>query len=91
MITTAERKKYLLREKRDIRILDSVHGLEKLRLSDYERFILLLTRTQLEDDWRKYLLQTLDVMKKNSKKYPKSSKDRIKRLTEFADKKFWRA
>lgn len=90
MITHKEKKKYLLKEKRDIEILDLVHDLEKLRLSDYERFILLLTRTQLEDDWRKYLLQALKVMKKNFKKYPKSSKERIRKLIKFADKRFWR-
>ena len=87
MITTKEKKKYLLPEKEDIQILNLVHELEKLRLSRIEEFLLLWTRTQLEKDWRKPLLQILKVMKKNSKK---SGKERIKKIQEFADKNFWR-
>jgi hypothetical protein len=87
MISAKEKKKYMLPEKKDIEILNLIHELEKFRLLHIEEFLLLWTRTQLEDDWRKPLLQILKVMKKNSKK---SSKERIKKIQEFADKNFWK-
>lgn len=87
MITDKEKKKYILKEKRDIEILELVHRLEKLKLSNCEKFLLLWTRTQMEDDWRKPLLQILRIMEKNSKK---SSKERISRIYKFANKNFWK-
>ena len=87
MINDKEKKKYIFKEKRDYEILELVHKLEKLKLSDYEKFLLLWARTQLEDDWRKPLLQILKVMKKNS---GKSSKERLKRMRKFADRNFWK-
>ena len=87
MISDKEKKKYLLLEKRDIQILNLIHELEELNLSSYEKFLVLWTRTQLERDWRKPLLQILGIMKKNSNK---GSKERIKKIQEFANKNFWK-
>lgn len=87
MINTKEKRKYLIKEKRDIQILNLIHDLEKLKLSPIEKFIILWTRTQLEKNWRKSLLQILKIMKKNS---TKNSKERLKKIQEFANKTFWR-
>lgn len=87
MINTKEKRKYLLIEKRDIQILNLIHDLEKLKLSPIEKFIILWTRTQLEKNWRKPLLQILKIMKKNS---TKNSKERLKKIQEFANKSFLR-
>jgi len=87
MINTKEKRKYLFKEKRDIQILNLIHDLEKLKLSPIEKFIILWTRTQLEKNWRKPLLQILKIMKKNS---TKNSKERLKKIQEFANKNFWR-
>ncbi|MBD3304524.1 hypothetical protein GF343_05230 [Candidatus Woesearchaeota archaeon] len=87
MISVKEKKKYPMPEKDDFVILDLIHDLEKHRMSSTEKFIVLWTRTQLEDDWRKPLIQILQVMKKNINK---PSKERLKKIQEFADKNFWR-
>lgn len=87
MITSKEKRKYILKEKWDIEILELVHKLEKIKLNDYEKFLILWARTQLEDDWRKPLLQILRIMEKNSNK---NSKIRLKKMQEFADRNFWK-
>lgn len=86
MISEKEKKKYWILEKRDIQILNLIHELEKIKLSSYEKFLILWTRTQLEKDWRKPLLQILRIMKKNSNK----NNERIKKIQEFANKNFWK-
>lgn len=87
MISEQEKKKYPLPEKDDIVLLNLIHDLEKCKLTSVEKFLVLWTRTQLEDDWRKPLIQIMQVMKKNINK---PSKERIKKIQEFADKNFWR-
>ncbi len=87
MISAKEKKKYLMSEKKDFVILDLIHDLEKRRLSSTEKFLVLWTRTQLEKKWRDYLIQILQVMKKNINK---PSKERLKKIQKFADKEFWR-
>lgn len=87
MITLKEKRKYLLKNKRDVQILNLIHDLEKIKLSNYEEFLILLTRTQLERNWRKPLIDILKIIKKNSKK---DSKYRFKKLREFANKQFWK-
>jgi hypothetical protein len=87
MISEKEKKKYPMPEKKEFEILDLIHDLEKRRLSCTEKFIVLWTRTQLERKWRDYLLQILQVMKKNINK---PSKERLKKIQAFADKNFWR-
>ena len=59
-------KKYILKTKRDVTILNSCKRLEKLRLSKADRDLVALIKTQLERDWRKYLIIKLEKL---SKKY----------------------
>lgn len=89
MITDQEKKRYVLKEQRDIEILQLVHDLEKSRqkLPDGEIVLLSLIRTQLKEDWRKPLLQVLQQMKKDS---AMSSKKRMMKLKKFADTHFWK-
>ena len=60
-------KKYILKTKRDVTILNSCKRLEKLRLSKADRDLVALIRTQLERDWRKYLLAYLEKLLKKYK------------------------
>ena len=55
-------KKYVLNTKRDITILNSCKKLEKLKLSKADRDLVTLIKTQLERDWRKYLLNALEKL-----------------------------
>lgn len=55
-------KKYVLKTKRDITILNSCKKLEKLKLSKADRNLVALIKTQLERDWRKYLLNALEKL-----------------------------
>ena len=59
-------KKYILKTKRDIKILNLCKRLGKIILSKQDRYLIKLIKTQLEKDWRKHLLIKLD---KISKKY----------------------
>jgi len=60
-------KKYIIDEKRDEEILMKVRKLEKVKLSKANKDSIKLIKTQLEKDWRKYLLQKLNSMIKNNK------------------------
>ena len=53
---------YVLKTKRDIEILNSCKKLEKLKLSKADRDLVTLIKTQLERDWRKYLLNALEKL-----------------------------
>mgnify|MGYP001611515058 FL=1 len=53
---------YVLKTKRDIEILNSCKKLEKLKLSKADRDLVTLNKTQLERDWRKYLLNALEKL-----------------------------
>lgn len=66
-ITPTERKRYVLLTNTDFEILDRCKQLEKLRLSKEDRFLVRLIKTQLEDDWRKPLLKTLNRLLKKYK------------------------
>ncbi|MBU0979424.1 MAG: hypothetical protein KJ709_01340 [Nanoarchaeota archaeon] len=87
MINEKEKEKYLLFEKRDTAILEMIHELEKADLSDYEEFLVSWTRTQLEKDWRKPLLQILELLKEN---IDKPKEERISILKKFAKDNFWK-
>lgn len=87
MVSDEEKERYLLPDKRDLEILELIHDLEKQELSDYEKFLVLWTRSQLQRDWRTPLLQILKILREN---LDESSEERIKKIQEFADKNFWR-
>ena len=65
-ITQQDRKRYVLQEERDYKILEIIYILEGCKLSREDKKMLKLIRTQLEDDWRKPLLIFLE---KFCKKY----------------------
>ncbi len=76
--TKDEQRRYPLVGK-DPEILEKIHEVEKLQnLSDDERFLLLFLRTQLEDDWRGYCFQLLDIWIKNKEKSPKQRWEKLK-------------
>ena len=58
--------KYVLKTKKDIEILNLSKRLEKPKLSKADRDLVTLIKTQLERDWRKYLIIKLEKL---SKKY----------------------
>ena len=60
--------KYVLKTKRDLEILDLCNKLLKNRLSKSDKDLVLLVKTQLETDWRKYLLIRLDKLLHKYKK-----------------------
>ncbi|OGY41192.1 MAG: hypothetical protein A2Y82_01980 [Candidatus Buchananbacteria bacterium RBG_13_36_9] len=66
-LTPSENRKYLLPEKRDFEILGKCKELEKMKLSKTDREKVKLIRTQLERDWRKYLLVELNKLLKKYK------------------------
>lgn len=57
-------KKYILKTKRDIDILNLCKKLEKLELSKKDKDLVALIKTQLEKDWRIYLLTELEKLLK---------------------------
>ena len=59
-LTKAEKKKYVMSIDEDYLILSKVKQLEKLRLTKEEKFLIKFIRTQLEHDWRKWLIKELD-------------------------------
>ncbi len=61
-------KKYPLKTKRDLQILNLCKSLEKSKLTKEDKYLVKLIKTQLEKDWRKYLLAKLNKLLKESKK-----------------------
>ncbi len=66
-ITKLEKKKYVLITKRDLEILNLCKKLERLKLSKNDQILIALIKTQLEKDWRKYLLERLNETLKRYK------------------------
>ncbi len=64
--TKTERRKYVLKEKRDLQILIACKELEKKNLTKTDSEVVKLIKIQLERNWRKPLLK---VLKKLRKKY----------------------
>lgn len=58
-ITKAEKRKYALPTKLDIKILIKIKELEKKKLNKENKRMLRLIKTQLEYDWRKPLIKEL--------------------------------
>ncbi len=57
-------KKYILKTKRDIKILNLCKKLEKIKLSKEDGQFVKLIKSQLEKDWRKHLIKKLNDLKK---------------------------
>ncbi|OHA01434.1 MAG: hypothetical protein A3C12_03040 [Candidatus Sungbacteria bacterium RIFCSPHIGHO2_02_FULL_49_20] len=68
-VTAKDKRRYVLKEKRDYQILEKIYRLEKRDLFVADKKIVNLIRTQLEDDWRKPLLRFItEMIKKYDKK-----------------------
>ncbi len=66
-LTKLEQKKYVMLTNEDYMVLSKVKQLETLKLSKTDNHLVRLIKTQLESDWRKYLMQTLNQL---LRKYP---------------------
>ena len=55
-----EKKKYPLKDPKDIEILGKIHELEELLLSSEDKKLVNFIRTQLEDDWQTPCLKLLE-------------------------------
>ncbi|HJX50306.1 hypothetical protein A3K73_00340 [Candidatus Pacearchaeota archaeon RBG_13_36_9] len=66
--TKSEKKKYVLKEKRDLEILGKCKALEKKKLSKSDKILVKLIKTQLEDDWRNPLLKAVNKLVKKYEK-----------------------
>jgi len=66
-ITETEKKKYLLPEARDLEILLKCREIESLNINENDRNMVELIKSQLENDWRKYLLAALNQLLKKYK------------------------
>ncbi len=66
-VTSREKKKYVLSTDADFEILGKCKQLEKLKLTKEDKFLVKLIKSQLEDDWRKSLIQTLNKLLKKYK------------------------
>jgi len=67
-LTQLEKKKYVMSTDEDYKILGKIEQLEKLKLTKDEKFLVELIRTQLEHDWRKPLIRTVNkILRKHSK------------------------
>ena len=71
-LTKTEEKKYVMSIDEDYEILSKVKQLEKLDLNKDEKFLIKFIRTQLEHDWRKWLIKELDKILLKYKRLPRS-------------------
>ncbi len=68
-LTKTEQRKYVMSTNEDYEILKKVKQLEKLKLTKEEKSLIWLIKTQLDFDWRKYLIRTLNqLIRKHSAK-----------------------
>lgn len=61
-ITEQEEKEYLLPNEEDYKILSIIKSLENKNLSDHDKEIVKLIKTQLKDDWRTPLIERLEQL-----------------------------
>lgn len=65
-VTAAEKRRYVLSTNADFEILSRCKQLEKKRLTNEDKYVVKLIKTQLVDDWRAPLIRTLNkLLKKN--------------------------
>lgn len=67
-IKKTEMKSYVLLTDKDVSILKICKDLEKLKLSKEDKALVKLIKTQLEEDWRKPLINRLDLLLRKYKK-----------------------
>ena len=68
-LTKTEQKKYVMSTNDDYEILKKVKQLEKLKLNKEDKILVWLIKTQLEFEWRNYLIHALNqILKKYRKK-----------------------
>ncbi len=63
-LTKIEQRKYVMSTNEDYEILKKIKQLEKIKLTKEDKILVCLIKTQLEFDWRKYLIQTLNQLLK---------------------------
>lgn len=63
-LSAAEKNKYVLKYNEDYEILEKCKKLEKAKLIKQDKALVKLIKTQLEDDWRGYLIKDLDGLLK---------------------------
>ena len=63
-LTKTEQREYVMPTSEDYEILKKVKQLEKLKVTKEEKISLRLIKTQLEPEWRRYLLQALNKLLK---------------------------
>ena len=61
------KKRYVLSDKRDFKILEKICQLEKMQLSQTDKETLKLLKTQLKRDWRAPLMNFLNNLMKKYK------------------------
>ncbi|MFH1307602.1 MAG: hypothetical protein ABIH72_02010 [archaeon] len=67
-ISDNDKKKYPLPEKKDIEILKKIKFLEGKKIDSHDKKMVEFIRSQLEDEWRNYLIETLDKLLEKYKK-----------------------
>ena len=70
-LTKTEQKKYVMSTDEDYEILGKIKQLEKMKLEKEEEFLIAFIRTQLEHDWRRPLVQTLNKILQKYSKVPR--------------------
>ena len=60
--TSTEKRKYVLNDKDDLIILSKIKELEKRKLTEKDKEIIKIIRTQLEKEWRKPLINYLNKL-----------------------------
>ena len=71
-LTKIEGKKYVMSIDQDYEILSKVKQLERLKINKEEKFLIKFIRTQLEHDWRKWLIKELDKILLKYKRSPRN-------------------
>lgn len=61
-IKPEDKEKYIMADEKDYEILAKIYELEEKGLSDEDKESVNLIRTQLERDWRDYLIEILDKL-----------------------------
>jgi hypothetical protein len=61
-VKPADKKRYLLPDKKDLEILQKIYSVEAEKLSAQDRELVKLIRTQLLREWRPPLIKTLDKL-----------------------------
>lgn len=66
-IRPEDKKKYVLNDDLDLVILEKIYDIEKRKLTQADKQIVGLIRTQLKKEWRKPLIKYLDKLDKKYK------------------------